>query len=93
MKLGERRINMFRAFNVREGFRAVDDVLPERMFEPLESGPRAGHRVSEGDLSRALRLYYEMMNWDREGIPREAKLIELSVPWANDLIAGCRHCP
>jgi aldehyde:ferredoxin oxidoreductase len=93
MKLGERRINMFRAFNVREGFRARDDVLPERLFEPLESGPRAGHRVSEGDLARALRLYYEMMNWDQEGIPREGKLIELSVPWVNDRIVDCRRCP
>lgn len=92
MKLGERRINMFRAFNIREGFRAADDVIPERMFEPLESGPRAGHRVSEGDLARALRLYYEMMNWDQEGIPREGKLIELSVSWVNDLITDCRRC-
>ena len=86
MKLGERRINMFRAFNTREGFRAADDRLPDRMFEPIRTGPRTGYKVSANDFSRALRLYYEMMNWDEEGVPREAKLAELSLGWVNALM-------
>ena len=86
MKLGERRINMFRAFNVREGFLADDDWLPDRMFEPIPTGPRAGYKVSAEDFSRALGLYYEMMNWDKDGIPREAKLIELDLGWVNALL-------
>ena len=86
MKLGERRINMFRAFNTREGFRAVDDWLPDRMFEPIRTGPRAGHKVPADDFSKALRLYYEMMNWDEQGVPREGKLAELDLGWVNALM-------
>jgi len=86
MKLGERRMNMFRAFNVREGLLAADDWLPDRMFEPIRSGPRKGHKVSAEDFGRALQLYYEMMNWDEDGIPRGAKLIELDLGWLNALL-------
>ena len=86
MKLGERRINMFRAFNVREGLRASDDWLPDRMFEPIRTGPRAGHKVSADDFGKALELYYEMMNWNEEGVPREAKLAELDLGWVNALL-------
>ncbi len=86
MKLGERRINMFRAFNLREGFTAADDWLPDRMFEPIRTGPRAGYRVSAEDFGKALQLYYEMMNWDEDGIPRQAKLIELDLGWVNALL-------
>ena len=91
MKLGERRINMFRAFNVREGLRAADDTLPERMFEPIRSGPRAGYKVSAEDFRNALDFYYEMMNWDEQGIPRQAKLAELDLGWVNVLIAPERR--
>ena len=86
MKLGERRINMFRAFNAREGLTAADDWLPDRMFEPIRTGPRAGHKVSANDFSQALDLYYEMMNWDEEGIPRAGKLAELDLGWVNALL-------
>ena len=86
MKLGERRINMFREFNAREGIVAADDWLPDRMFEPIRTGPRAGHKVSANDFSRALALYYEMMNWDEEGVPREGKLAELDLGWVNALL-------
>jgi aldehyde:ferredoxin oxidoreductase len=86
MKLGERRINMFRAFNAREGIVAADDWLPDRMFEPIRTGPRAGYKVSAGDFGRALALYYEMMNWDEEGVPREGKLAELDLGWVNALL-------
>ena len=86
MKLGERRINMFRAFNAREGIRGADDWLPERMFEPIPSGPRAGYKVSASDFAESLRFYYEMMNWDEEGIPRPAKLSELDLGWVNAIL-------
>ena len=38
MQVGERRVNMMRMFNAREGFSSKDDVLPERVFEPLRGG-------------------------------------------------------
>lgn len=61
MKVGERRINMFRVFNLREGFTYKDDGLPERMFQPIQSGPRKGQRLGRDEFERARTLYYEMM--------------------------------
>jgi aldehyde:ferredoxin oxidoreductase len=40
MKLGERRINLMRVFNAREGFNRKDDKLPKKFFKPLTgTGP------------------------------------------------------
>ena len=87
MKLGERRINMFRAFNVREGFTPNDDWLPQRMFEPIASGPRKGSRWSEDEIKQMRELYYKMRNWDNEGKPTIAKLIELDLEWVAEELA------
>jgi aldehyde:ferredoxin oxidoreductase len=84
MTVAERSVNMARIFNLREGLTHVDDWLPERFFEPLESGPREGAKISKNELRRAIRLYYEMMGWDRKtGIPKPAKLLELGLPTTN----------
>lgn len=82
MKLGERRINMFRVFNEREGFTPEDDWLPERFFEPIKDGPRQGATYSRQELREMRDLYYRLMNWDsKTGVPTEAKLIELDLAW------------
>ena len=82
MKLGERRINMFRVFNERERFTPEDDWLPERFFEPIKDGPRQGATCSRQELKEMRELYYGLMNWIPEtGIPTKAKLIELDLAW------------
>ena len=82
MKLGERRVNMFRVFNGREGFTPEDDWLPERFFEPIKDGPRQGATYSRQELKEMRDLYYRLMNWDpKTGVPTEAKLIELDLSW------------
>jgi len=82
MKLGERRVNMFRVFNNREGFTSADDWLPERLFEPIKDGPRQGAVYSRQELKQMLQLYYELMNWENQmGVPTKAKLIELDLAW------------
>ena len=45
MLIGERRINLMRVFNAREGLDAADDQLPTRMAEPLQGGPTDDWRV------------------------------------------------
>jgi len=89
MKVGERRINMMRAYNTREGFSSSDDILPQRVFEPLPEGPRKGARIQEQDFISARGTYYEIMGWDMDsGNPRRAKLEELDLAWvADDLVA------
>jgi aldehyde:ferredoxin oxidoreductase len=83
MKVGERAINMARAFNAREGFGRKDDTLPERFFEPLAGeGPLKGLHLDRRVFQEALDLYYGMMNWDTEKArPTRAKLIELDIDW------------
>lgn len=88
MKLGERRINLLRAFNTREGFGKAQDTLPEREFEPMPEGPCAGSAISHADLGRAIETYYVMMGWDpNTGNPTRVKLEELGLDWvARELI-------
>lgn len=86
MKVGERRINLQRSFNAREGFTRANDRLPQRVFEePLPDGPLAGRRVERDKWENARDLYYRMMNWDPEtGNPTRAKLLEINLGWVVD---------
>lgn len=87
MKLGERRYNMTRVFNLREGFTSEDDWLPERFFTGLENGPMANRPIDKGKFRDAIKLFYEMSNWDPEtSVPRSAKLIELDLKWIADVL-------
>jgi len=90
MKAGERRVNMFRAFNLREESPLDRFWLPERMFEPIQSGPRQGYRVDPDKFRVALRKYFEIMNWDEGGVPREMKLAELDLDWLEPMVAPYR---
>ncbi len=87
MKLGERRLNMLRAFNAREGIDRKDDVPPERIFEPLQGGLSDGWAMDRDELARAFDAYYAMAGWDVDtGTPGRAKLAELGVEWVADAI-------
>lgn len=86
MKASERAFNLARCFNVREGFSAKDDTLPERFFESLEFGARKGQKIDKEKFYEAIRLFYEMAGWDPEGRPTKAKLYELGLGWVvNEL--------
>ena len=85
MKLGERRWNMTRAFNIREGFNISDDRLPDRYFTGLENGAMSDRPLNRDQFHEALRLYYEMANWNPDtAVPSRAKLIELDLQWIAD---------
>jgi len=82
MKAGERRLNMLRAFNAREGIGREADALPSKFFKPLAGGPTDGVAVGEEELQQALEIYYGMAGWDvATGIPTEGKLEELGIGW------------
>jgi aldehyde:ferredoxin oxidoreductase len=90
MKLGERRLNMMRAFNARDGLDRRQDYLPKKNFEPLKgTGPSAGTMVSKAEFERALAIYYEMMGWDAQhGLPTRTKLEELRLGWVADMLGA-----
>ena len=82
MLVGERRINMMRFFNSREGFTREDDTLPERLFKPLPDGPSEGVALNREDFEKAKDLYYQFAGWDRNtGNPKDSTLKKLSLDW------------
>ena len=84
MLLGERRINMMKMFNVREGFTAEDDMLPQRLFEdPLVGeGVGAGRKIDKNTFLERRSEYYALNGWDPvTGIPGKVKLMELGLGW------------
>jgi aldehyde:ferredoxin oxidoreductase len=84
MKVGERRLNMMRAFNAREGLTREHDVLPPKVLQPKSGGPSDGESVTPAELEPAKDKYYEMCGWDENGIPTRAKLEELGLGWVAD---------
>jgi aldehyde:ferredoxin oxidoreductase len=79
MKVGERRINLLRTFNAREGATAAMDTLPKKMTVPLKGGATDGVAVTEKEFAEAKALYYAMAGWDEEGRPKQSKLDELGI--------------
>ncbi|WFA08769.1 aldehyde ferredoxin oxidoreductase family protein [Tissierella sp. Yu-01] len=74
---GERIWNLEKLFNLEAGITKADDTLPPRLLtEPITSGPAKG-KVAE--LEVMLYEYYEVRGWDKDSIPTDEKLSELSL--------------
>jgi aldehyde:ferredoxin oxidoreductase len=87
MKAGERRLNLLRVFNARDGLNRKDDVLPAKFFKPLGgAGPTAGVALDPEEWARSLDLYYALMGWGNNGVPTRAKLVDLGVEWAAEYL-------
>ncbi len=86
IQAGERRINIQRSFNAREGFNHSDDTLPERFFDPLGGeGPLTGISINKEEFRKSLLEYYQLMGWNTEdGNPTRIKLVELGLGWIAD---------
>ncbi len=84
-RVGERIVNLERLFNVREGVRRAQDVLPWRvMHEPIPEGPSAGMYCPPAELAAMLDEYYALRGWDAEGVPTPERLRTLGL----DTLAG-----
>jgi aldehyde:ferredoxin oxidoreductase len=81
----ERRINMMRIFNAKEGFGRKDDTLSAKVHKPKEGGPSDGYAVSHVELERAKDIYYRMASWDvSTGNPTPEKSEQLGLGWTKD---------
>jgi aldehyde:ferredoxin oxidoreductase len=79
-RVGERIVNLERCFNVREGVRRRDDVLPWKvMHEPIPDGPSAGMYCPPAELAAMLDAYYALRGWDTEGVPTRDRLAALGL--------------
>jgi aldehyde:ferredoxin oxidoreductase len=86
LSVGERRLNMLRAFNAREGIDREQDKLPEKMFKKaLKGGSTDGVKVDQAEFEAALDEYFRQNDWDVEtGIPSRYKLEALDLAWVAD---------
>jgi aldehyde:ferredoxin oxidoreductase len=80
IRVAERILTIARLFNIREGFTAADDHLPQRFFQPKTDGVLADKPLDPVKMEKAKSYYYTLMGWDvRTGIPLPEKLEELGI--------------
>ena len=78
MKISERVLNLEKCFNVREGLTRKDDTLPQKIREPVATGPAKGQVIK--DLDGMLDEFYDACGWDKKtSIPTRKKLEELGL--------------
>ncbi len=66
-ELGERRVNMMRLFNAREGMTRKEDKLPKKFYKALrDGGPTGGVSLDESEMEQAQDMYYELSGWDAQ---------------------------
>lgn len=92
MKIGERASNLIRLFNLREGFTASDDTLPDRCFEEMPDGPLAGKTWAREEFEEGVKWYYAIAGWSKKGVPTEGKLAELDILWAKKDLKLPKFC-
>jgi len=81
MEAGERILNLFKAYNVREGLARTDDHFPGRLYqEPLKNETSEGPVLSKDEMDELLDCYYELRGWNQEtGHPTWGKLQSLGL--------------
>ena len=83
LEVGERRLNLLRAFNAREGLSRKDDKLPKKFFKELKgTGPTSNIALTQPELDHALDEYYRLAGWTPDGIPTAQTLKKLDIAWA-----------
>jgi aldehyde:ferredoxin oxidoreductase len=86
LQIAERVLTTMRLFNLREGFTAADDELPERYYERKTDGVLSTKDApSKKIMSRARQFYYYYMGWDSHGVPTPEKLAELDIDTLGNL--------
>ncbi len=80
LEIGERIINLERAYLIREGIRRKDDYLPARFLkEPLPNGNSKG---SIFKIEPMLDEYYAERGWDlKTGIPKAERLRKIGLKY------------
>ena len=87
MRLGERRLNLLRAYNAREGFDRSADVLPKKLAKALTGGKSDGLLVTPEEVEAAKDAYYAHAGWEvSTGTPTRGTLARLELGWVADLL-------
>jgi aldehyde:ferredoxin oxidoreductase len=85
MAYGQRRINLTKIYNIREGITADQDTLPERFFtDPITVGRWSNYFIDKAKFQEMIQTYYAMMGWDESGNPRYSTLLTNRLEWVVD---------
>ncbi len=85
LRIGERRLNLLRSFNAREGVGRDMDVLPQKLQKELSGGKSDGLSVTSEEIEKAKDMYYALAGWNVEsGFPQRERLEELGLDWVAD---------
>ncbi|HRQ24290.1 MAG TPA: aldehyde ferredoxin oxidoreductase C-terminal domain-containing protein, partial [Anaerolineales bacterium] len=87
MAVGERRLDLFRVFNAREGLTRKDDKLPKKFFKELKgTGPTAGFALTHEEVDSAIDEYYRLAGWTNDGVPTPDTLKKHDIEWAAEYL-------
>jgi aldehyde:ferredoxin oxidoreductase len=85
--IGERRLNIQRSFNAREGIGREFDKFPKKLEKTLVGGKSDGLFVTSEEVEKAKDWYYKMAGWDvTTGVPKRSKLKEIGLDWVADML-------
>lgn len=89
LAIGERRVNLMRAFNAREGADYTLDTLPEKFHSPgLRGGCTDGVSIDRKQLREAIEEYYRQSGWDAAtGNPTCETYERLGLDWVADRVS------
>jgi len=76
--VGDRVLNMMRAFNIRHGHTREHNSASPRLLEPPSEGPAKGVSVAP-EWDKMVDIYYELMGWDKAGRPLPETLKRLGL--------------
>lgn len=92
MRWGERRNQLMRIYNIREGLTKEDDCLPEKFYkEEIKTGRLKGSVIEKEKFQQAIYTYYEMMGWDSDGKPLEGTLYDFNLEWTIPMLRKYRE--
>ncbi len=87
MAVGERRIQLFRTFNAREGLGRKDDKLPKKFYKQLAgTGPTAGMALTHEEIDAAIDHYYKLAGLNEDGAPTPETLKQHDIEWAVEYL-------
>jgi aldehyde:ferredoxin oxidoreductase len=85
LTVGERRLNLLRAYNAREGIGRNADILPNKLYKALKGGKTDGIYITSEELEQAKDWYYALAGWDSTtGKPTRKTLEKLGLNWVAD---------
>ena len=79
-EIGTRITHLARSYNIRNGRKSNDDVLPGRFFNEVSlSGLMKGQKLDKTFFSSLVQDYYKLRDWDVNGMPSKSVLTDYSL--------------